>query len=81
MKKYGQLVHVEDYPLNGVHYRMAVFRIQGGLHAKWSCDACRIEEDELAPTHHTIEEAMAGTRKIIAAHHRQNHGNGISQNS
>jgi hypothetical protein len=32
METYGQLIHVEEFHRDGVRYRVAVFRVQGGLH-------------------------------------------------
>jgi hypothetical protein len=73
MRTYGQLIHVEEFHRDGVHYRVAVFRVQGGLHGKWSCDTCLIHEDEDAPTHPAIEECVAQTKKNIDRHHREHH--------
>jgi len=71
MKGYGQLVHVEEFHRDGVHYRVAIFRVQGGLHGEWSCDGCATKDKN--GVHPTIEEAVAETKKLIDGHHTERH--------
>jgi hypothetical protein len=71
MKTHGQLVHVEEYNRAGVHYRIAVFRVQGGLHGQWSCDNCPTLDDD--GVHPSIEECVADTKRFIEEHHREHH--------
>ena len=73
MHTFGQLIHVEDLYLGIVHYRIAVFRVKGGLHGAWSCDTCLAQQKADAPDHPTVEECVADTKKAIDQHHRENH--------
>jgi hypothetical protein len=73
MKTYGQLIHVEECLKDDVHYRIAVFRVQGGLQGVWSCDTCVAQDDDADPTHPSIEECVAGTQKAIDRHHKERH--------
>ena len=79
MQTYGQLVHVEELDRDTIHYRIAVFRVQGGLHSRWSCSACQSDEDETAPSHPTTREAIARTKDLIERHHRGNHAGGSGE--
>ena len=68
---YGQLVHVEEFHRGGVHYRIAVFHVEGGLHGEWSCNGCSVADRN--GVHPTIEETVAETRKLIDEHHAATH--------
>jgi hypothetical protein len=69
MHTHGQLIHVEDFHIDSAHYRLAVFRVQGGLHGKWSCDGVAMSDDD--GVHSTIEECISETKALIDGHHRQ----------
>lgn len=71
MDDYGQLVHVEESHRDGVHYRVAVFRVEGGLHGEWSCNECSTKDKD--GVHPTVEEAVAETKTLIDEHHRNEH--------
>ena len=71
MDDYGQLVHVEEFHREGVHYRVAVFRVEGGLHGEWSCSRCAFGDKN--GVHPTVEEAVTETKKLIDEHHRLKH--------
>jgi DNA transformation protein and related proteins len=71
MNDYGQLVHVEEFHIEGVHYRVAVFRVEGGLHGEWSCSRCALGEKN--GVHPTVEEAVTETKKFIDDHHHLKH--------
>lgn len=71
MDSYGQLVHVEELHRDGVHYRVAVFSVKGGLHAEWSCSGCAMTDKN--GVHPTVEQSVAATKKLIDKHHRNNH--------
>ena len=73
MKTYGQLIHVEEFHRDGVRYRIAVFRVQGGSRGTWSCDMCLARNEDTDPSHPTVEECVAGTKKLIDRHHREEH--------
>ena len=73
MQTYGQLIHVEEMHRDRVHYRIAIFRVQGGLHGRWSCDTCLLENEDDSPTCPTVEECVAKTKKTIEQHHRECH--------
>jgi hypothetical protein len=71
MHTYGQLVHVEELDRNGIHYQIAVFRVQGGLHGQWRCSRCgQAPENGLHPT---VEESVSAARKFLDEHHRNAH--------
>ena len=72
-RTYGQLVHVEEFHIGVVRYRIAVFRVQGGLHGRWSCDTCLLENEDDSPTCPTIDECVAKTKKTIEQHHLDYH--------
>jgi len=72
MKTFGQLLHVEEIHRDGAHYRLAILRVQGGLHGKWSCDSC-IAEDDQDRTHPTLDECLASIKDAIERHHAANH--------
>jgi hypothetical protein len=71
MQDYGQLVHVEEFHRDGIHYRIAVFRVQGGLHGEWSCSECEITEKD--GVHPTVEECVMENKRLIDEHHDQRH--------
>ena len=73
MHTYGQLIHVEELHIGLVHYRIAVFREQGGLHGTWSCDTCPAHSSPDNPCQPIIEECVAYTKRAIEQHHRVNH--------
>jgi hypothetical protein len=73
MHTYGQLIHVEEFNLGVVRYRIAVFRVQGGLRGTWRCDTCLARDRHDRPSHPTVEECLADTKKAIDQHHRENH--------
>ena len=72
MQVYGQLVHVDEFDCDSIRYRIAIFRVQGGLLGKWSCAVCEVDESQ-AHTYPTIEESVATVKQMIEQHHRAHH--------
>jgi len=72
MHIYGQLIHVEETRRDSIVYRIAIFRVQGGLHGAWSCSACAADDDQNG-THPTIDEAVTSVKNAIERHHRERH--------
>jgi hypothetical protein len=72
MNVFGQLLHVEEVRRDGVLYRIAVIRIQGGLHGTWSCDQCNMDANEEC-ARPSIEESLRFAKKAIAEHHDMRH--------
>jgi predicted RNase H-like HicB family nuclease len=75
MKAFGQLIHVEEVHRDGVKYRIAVFRVRGGLQGKWSCEACDLDytQDQTNPT---LDECLASIKDTIEKHHAAKHSSG-----
>lgn len=73
MTTYGLLIHVEEFQRNGVRYRIAVFRVQGGLRGTWGCEICSARNPDADHTHPTVEECVAQTKQMIDDHHRKHH--------
>ena len=72
MQTFGQLLHVEDVRHDNAHYRMAVFRVTGGLHGRWACDSCTVENDENR-VHATLSECIEAMKNTICEHHIAHH--------
>jgi hypothetical protein len=72
MQIYGQLVHVEQFDHDSICYRIAIFRVQGGLLGKWSCAVCA-EDERQTHTHPTIEEGVSSVKQTIQQHHQRRH--------
>jgi hypothetical protein len=72
MNVFGQLLHVEELRRGDVLYRIAVFRVQGGLGGKWSCSVCNDDAQTpcLAPT---IEGCTKAVKWEIEQHHAERH--------
>jgi hypothetical protein len=73
MHDFGQLLYVDEFYRDEVDYRIAVFRVQGGLLAKWSCGVCQSDESRQA-THPTVDECVSAVHRTIEKHHREKHG-------
>lgn len=71
MRTFGQLLHVEDIHRDGVHYRMAIFRAAGGLHCRWSCDSCTVENDD--GTYSDMDQCITSMKNLISGHHTAHH--------
>ena len=75
MKTFGQLIHVEDISRGDTRYRLAVFRVTGGLQAKWSCEACALDET-LDRTCTNLDECVSLAMDTIERHHAAKHTGG-----
>jgi len=73
MKTFGQLLHVEDVQRDGAHYRIAVFRVEGGVAAKWSCDKCPAADEGAGLPHPSVEACVMAAKHAINAHQRERH--------
>jgi hypothetical protein len=80
MHVFGQLLHVEEFEYRAVQYRIAVFKVQGGLNGQWSCGGCKLNE-EREVRHPTIDECVADLKRAIEAHHCETHGRGDKPSS
>jgi hypothetical protein len=72
MRAFGQIVHVEDMRCNGARYRIAVFRVRGGLQGKWSCEACDVGETQKR-SYPNLDDCLAAIKDAINRHHAANH--------
>jgi hypothetical protein len=72
MQTFGQIVFVEERPRDGTKYRIAVFRVRGGLQGKWSCESCALEQTE-AQTFPALDECILSVKDGIEAHHAAKH--------
>jgi hypothetical protein len=72
MNVFGQLVHVEEFHRDGVHYRLAVVRVQGGMHGRWSCNTCTLDDDQ-DTTHPSVDETVRAIKQAIENHHQARH--------
>ena len=72
MQTYGQLLYVDEFTRDDIHYRIAIFRVQGGLLAKWSCGVCQADESPQV-AHPSIEECVTAVHQTIEMHHREKH--------
>lgn len=69
---YGQLLHVESLLRDAIQYRIAIFRVQGGLRGNWSCSACENDHNpDIARSN--VDECVAVVKKAIDEHHAQRH--------
>ena len=75
MHVFGQLLHVEELQFGPIHYRVAMFKVQGGLNGQWSCGSCRSDDDH-PTTHPGVKECVADLMKAIANHHKSYHEDG-----
>ena len=73
MKTFGQVVYVEQRPKSGASYRLAIFRVTGGLQGKWTCEACQLDAAH-ARTFPTLDNCIASIRDDIDNHHADKHG-------
>jgi hypothetical protein len=71
MRTYGQLIHVEEFCIDTARYKIAVFRVHGGLYGQWSCDGCTSSYDD--KLHPSIEDCGTAIKALINEHHRQCH--------
>jgi hypothetical protein len=71
MGNYGQLIHVEEYCIGEVSYRIAVSNVEGGLNGSWTCRDCECGDKN--GVHPTIEECVTATRRLITDHHLEIH--------
>jgi hypothetical protein len=72
MKDAGKLLHDETFGRQGVGYRIAVYRVPGGLQSEWNCNACRLERTDLVALP-SLNDCVASARRAIVEHHRQLH--------
>ena len=70
---FGQLVYVSERRRGGIKYRIAVFRVAGGLQGKWSCEACQLDGADLR-TFPTLDNCIASIRDDVDKHHADKHG-------
>ena len=72
MPSYGQLLHVDEIKRRGQHYRLAVFRTDGGFIGKWSCATCRSDHG----THlarNSVDLCVYDMKQSIDEHHLATH--------
>lgn len=70
MAALGQLLHTEDYQLNGQAYRLFVYRADGGMMGRWQCGACQADHDhEDCLAFSSVDGCLDSMRRAIAGHH------------
>jgi hypothetical protein len=75
MPPYGQLLHVEEFQVEGQTYRLAVFREDGGIMGKWSCEICELDDQqEECSAYSSVEGCLTNIKKTVREHHQTEHG-------